>query len=195
MLIDMQIRENSKGKQSLDDLMRYMYEKYYKELDRGYTDEEFQTAVEKFAGNMDDFFEKYVWGTEEIPYNEYFDAVGIRLVESDPNKEKPYLGASFQEITGGLVVTRVVRGTAAYEYGVNVNDLLLSVNGEEVTESEDVIKGRNPGDKLSLRLVRNGQVRTIELVLGGNENASFKFEPVSDRSKQQQANYEDWMSL
>ncbi|QEC54209.1 M61 family metallopeptidase [Anseongella ginsenosidimutans] len=195
MLIDMSIRENSKGKHSLDDLMRYMYDRYYKELDRGFEDAEFKEAVEKFAGDMDDFFENYVWGTEEIPYNEFFDAVGLKLVESQPRTGEAYLGASFEQTGNGLVVSRVVRGTAAYTSGINVNDLLLSVNGKAVADVESLLEGRKPGDELSLKLLRNGMVRTIGVVLGGNENSSFRFEKISNPGAQQQENYKAWMGL
>src|SRR3546814_3815879 len=70
--MDMAIRKSSQGKQTLDDFMRYMYEKYYKQLDRGFKDEEFKKEAIKFAPALDGFFEKYVWGTETIPYNDFF---------------------------------------------------------------------------------------------------------------------------
>src|SRR5690606_41641531 len=113
MLIDMSSRKHSQGKHSLDDLMRYLYEMYYEELDRGYRDEEFKEAVEKFAGNMDDFFDKYVYGTEPIPYNRFFDAGGAILVIRLPRADQAHLMASFQVPAKGLVVTRVVSGTLA----------------------------------------------------------------------------------
>ncbi|MFS8617282.1 MAG: PDZ domain-containing protein [Solitalea sp.] len=195
MLIDMSIRKHSQGKHSLDDLMRYLYERYYEELDRGYRDEEFKEAVEKFAGNMDDFFDKYVYGTEPIPYNRFFDAVGLKLVTTRPWADEAYLGASFQETGNGLVVTRVVRGTAAYQYGLNVNDLLLTVNGERVNGADDVLKGKKPGDRLSLQVIRNGLPRTIQLILGKNDNISVKFEKLDNPSSLQEANYKAWMGL
>src|SRR5690606_25032221 len=100
---------------------RHMYEKYYKELGRGFKDDEFKEEAAKFAGDMGDFFEKYVWGTEPIPYNDFFEVVGLKLVETQPHGDDPYLGASLQPVEQGLVVTRVVRGSAAWEYGLNVN--------------------------------------------------------------------------
>lgn len=195
MLIDMAIRKHSQGKQSLDDLMRYMYETYYEKLDRGYTDEEFKEAVERFAGDMDDFFDKYVHGTVPIPYNQFFDAVGLKMVTTRPWSDEAYLGASFQTTGNGLVVTRVVRGTAAYEFGLNVNDLILSANGDQVKGEEDLLRNKKPGDKLSLQVVRNGLPRTLTIVLGRNDNISVRFEKVEQPSSLQQANYKDWMGL
>jgi predicted metalloprotease with PDZ domain len=50
MLLDLEIMNTTGGKQSLDDVMKYMYNTYYKGKKRGYTDAEFKLAFEKFAG-------------------------------------------------------------------------------------------------------------------------------------------------
>src|SRR5690606_22114270 len=99
------------------------------------------------------------------------------------------------DLGNGLVVTRVVRGTAAYQYGLNVNDLLLTVNGERVNGADDVLKGKKPGDRLSLQVIRNGLPRTIQLILGKNDNISVKFEKLDNPSSLQEANYKAWMGL
>jgi predicted metalloprotease with PDZ domain len=58
-LMDLEIINDSQGKYSLDDVMHYMYNEYYKIRKRGYTDAEFKLAFEKFAGkNLDDFYKK-----------------------------------------------------------------------------------------------------------------------------------------
>ncbi|HYH55287.1 MAG TPA: peptidase M61, partial [Anseongella sp.] len=93
LMIDMAIRRHSGGKQSIDDLMSYLYRRFYKEMERGYKDEEFREAVEKFAGPMGDFFEKYVQGTDPIPYNDFFETVGLKLVRTQPYLQQAYLGA------------------------------------------------------------------------------------------------------
>src|SRR3546814_16408990 len=55
LLMDMAIRKSSQGKQTLDDFMRYMYEKYYTQLDRGFKDEEFKKEEITFAPALDGF--------------------------------------------------------------------------------------------------------------------------------------------
>lgn len=195
MLVDMKIREHSNGEKSIDDLMRFMYEKYYKELDRGYEDAEFIAAVEQFAGDMGDFFEKYAWGTEEIPYNEFFNTVGLDLQITRPRTGEAYLGASFEQTSSGLVISRVVRGTPAYEYGLNVNDLVLSVNGQSLSDPQALLAGKKPGDELSIELIRDGLPKTIKVVLEGNQTVSVRFEKLAEPSAQQQSNYNAWMGL
>ena len=72
MLLDLEIINDSKGKYSLDDVMKYMYDEYYKTKKRGYTDAEFKLGLEKFAGkNLDDFYKKYIYGLTPVDYNKY----------------------------------------------------------------------------------------------------------------------------
>ncbi len=56
-MIDLMIIEATDSKKNLDDVMRYLYQEYYKNKKRGYKDEEFQAAVEQIAGkSFDSFF-------------------------------------------------------------------------------------------------------------------------------------------
>jgi predicted metalloprotease with PDZ domain len=49
--LDEAIKAATKGKKSLDDLMKFLYDRYYKELGRGFTEDEFWSAVSGIAGN------------------------------------------------------------------------------------------------------------------------------------------------
>jgi len=79
MLLDLKIRYETKNQKSLDDVMRYLYKKFYKELKRGFTDEEFQEACEKIAGcKLSDFFE-YAYTVKEIDYPRYLGYAGLEI--------------------------------------------------------------------------------------------------------------------
>src|SRR3546814_15619651 len=107
--MDMAIRKSSQGKQTLDDFMRYMYEKYYQPLDRGFKDDEFKKEAIKFAPALDGFFETSVWPTETIPYTDFFSTVGLTLIDYQAHAAEPYLVSSLQRVDKGFVVTLVVR--------------------------------------------------------------------------------------
>jgi predicted metalloprotease with PDZ domain len=76
MMLDVTIRTASKGAKSLDDVMRYLYNEFYKK-NRNYTPADFQKAAEMAAGrSLNDFFSKYVRGEAEIDYNAILDGSG-----------------------------------------------------------------------------------------------------------------------
>ena len=79
LLLDFAIRHNSGNEQSLDDVMRYLYNHYYKELGRGFTDAEVQQACEIAAGTkLDEVFE-YITTTSPLNYKKYLGYGGLKL--------------------------------------------------------------------------------------------------------------------
>jgi len=77
LILDLASRRATQGKKSLDDAMRLVYDTYYKKLQRGFTDAEFQQACETVAGTslVKEF--EYVTTTKEFDYNGYLNVVGL----------------------------------------------------------------------------------------------------------------------
>ncbi len=82
MLLDLNIRQASANKHSLDDVMRFLYVHYYKELQRGFTEAEFQEACEQAAGIPLNSFFDYVYTAKELDYDTYLGYAGLQLDRS-----------------------------------------------------------------------------------------------------------------
>jgi len=81
LIIDLAIRRATQSRKSLDDVMRFVYDLYYKKLQRGFTDAEFQQACETVAGiPLTKEFE-YVHTTKEFDYADYLKYIGLELVD------------------------------------------------------------------------------------------------------------------
>jgi predicted metalloprotease with PDZ domain len=89
--LDLLIRGRSKGRASLDDVMRRAYKEFYLKgardsyylKGRAYTVEEFERVASDVAGtDLSDFFRRHVHGTEPLPYEEALAYVGLRLTRS-----------------------------------------------------------------------------------------------------------------
>jgi len=79
LILDIAIRNETQNKRSLDDVMRFLYRHYYKELQRGFTDAEFQQACEITAGSsLTEVFE-YVYTTRELDYNKWLGYAGLQI--------------------------------------------------------------------------------------------------------------------
>lgn len=86
MLLDFAIRNASKNKFSLDNVMRFMYNEYYQRLQRGFTDAEFQAACEQMAGkSLANEFE-YISTTKELDYQKYLGYAGLTLTSIEMEK-------------------------------------------------------------------------------------------------------------
>ena len=87
-LLDIEIRAASNGAKSLDDVMRYLYNEFYKK-NKNYTPEDYQKISEMMAGkSLNDFFSKYVRGREEIDYNAILNGIGLQLTTSGRPKRR-----------------------------------------------------------------------------------------------------------
>jgi len=67
----------------------------------------------------------------------------------------------------GLLVTRVEPGQPAEKAGVRVGDVILEAGGEAQRRTWDLLRvvGQAPtGQKLPLRILRDGEARTVEVV-------------------------------
>jgi predicted metalloprotease with PDZ domain len=97
--LDLLIRGRSKGRASLDDVMRRAYEEFYLKSasdsyylkGRAYTVEEFERLASNVAGtDLSDFFRRYVHSTETLPYEEAFAYVGLRFTRTPEGARTSY---------------------------------------------------------------------------------------------------------
>jgi predicted metalloprotease with PDZ domain len=89
MILDFSIRKATENRKSLDDVMRFLYWKYYKKQHRGFTDAEFQQACQDIAGRSLNREFEYVYTTKEINYSTYLSYAGLKLTEqTDRNTGK-----------------------------------------------------------------------------------------------------------
>lgn len=196
-LLNLAILAGSNGARSMDDLMRFLYNEYYKKQKRGFTDEEFRRAAEQTAGRkLDDFFATAVNTADPINYNAYFEPVGLQLVNVASKTQDGFLGASTTAANGKATVSGVRRGSAAYKDGLNVGDELISVDGVRV--GDDLLRqisGRRVGETIRVLVNRAGLLRELTVTLTQNPLVSYRLEPLPTQTDAQKALYAKWLYI
>ncbi|GAB4018037.1 PDZ domain-containing protein [Spirosoma migulaei] len=194
-LLNLAILAGSNGQRNMDDLMRLLYNEYYKKQKRGFTDSEFRQAAEQVAGRkLDDFFNIGVNTAEPINYDAYFAPVGMQLVNLASRTQDGFLGAATTIANGKSTISSVRRGSAAYNDGLNVGDEIISV--DKVRVGDDllrVISGRRVGETLKVLVNRAGFVREIPVTLTTNPLVSYRLEPLPNQTAEQKALYNKWL--
>lgn len=85
VMLDLAIRDATDNHKSLDDVFRRMNVEYAGQ-DKFYDDSEgIRSVVEEVAGkSFQDFFRRYVSGTDEIPYNNFLGVAGLQAKSVAP---------------------------------------------------------------------------------------------------------------
>lgn len=80
VLLDLEIREATDNRKSLDDVFRLMNEKFAKQGKFYDETTDIRASVEQVAGkSFEDFFRRYVSGVDELPYNQMLSIAGLEL--------------------------------------------------------------------------------------------------------------------
>lgn len=91
LLLDFKIRHETNNRRSLDDLMRLLYKKYYQQLGRGFTEDEFRKEAEKLAGVPLIGFFDYIYTLKKVDYTTYLQYGGLQAtIKALPNGDSTY---------------------------------------------------------------------------------------------------------
>ena len=74
----------------------------------------------------------------------------------------------------GAYVASVSKGSGAAEAGIQVGDIITAFDGQPVESASDLmldVRSKNPGDKVTLTVNRNGQEQDIDVTLGSDESS------------------------
>lgn len=134
-ITDMFIRKNSGNNNSLDDVMRYLYNEFALK-NKGYSDQDYKGIVEHFANaSFDNIFSNYINGIADYEplLQEAMSYVGCGLVKTSSSKFPEHaLGIKVQETAGICKVSAVFSGSVADEAGISIGDDLLVINGIQI---------------------------------------------------------------
>jgi predicted metalloprotease with PDZ domain len=97
MLLDIEIRARTNNARSLDDALRRLKQLSWDQPDasyylrgRGYTEADVERAVSDVMGaDMHPWFERYVGGVEDLPWDETLAKAGLTLTVTRPAGAEP----------------------------------------------------------------------------------------------------------
>jgi predicted metalloprotease with PDZ domain len=179
-LLDAMIIDKFNAQKCLDHFLRYLYDEFYIKKQRGFTEAEFKKALETFLGqNMDDFFAKYVNGTEIPDFNSVYSKVGVKATYT--GKPMASFGASFSQDNGKCIVKSIRSGGAAEDAGISVGDEIIACNGLRVDQTtlENFISSLIEGEYLELIVSREEIILNLQVKMTAYERPSFKLETIS----------------
>jgi predicted metalloprotease with PDZ domain len=196
MLLDLEIIHDSTGERSLDDVMKYMYDEYYKVQKRGYTNTEFKEALEKFTGkNLDEFYKKYIYGVDDVAYDTYLSYAGYKLTNTLANNNDAFSGIKITAVNNRNFVSTVTRNSPAWVAGISANDEILTIDGNPVADVDKFIATKKPGDKIDVALNRDGIQMELQVTLSANPQVKYTIEDIGNSNSDQLVVRNKWLKI
>ena len=204
MVLDLIVRGRTKGKSSLDDVMRSMYEEFYLKSSnnsyylrgRGYTTDDVQRIASQIAGaDLADFFSKHVRLPEVLPYDEAFGYVGLKLTRNQmrhPNSAGITLDSDEE---AGMRILNVRNNSPAEDAGLQVGDEIVDVAGRKVTQDSwfVTLARYKAGDSVPITVKRDRQMIKTKIVMGQPDRFEYKIELKPDATPEQKALRAAWL--
>jgi len=149
---------------TLDDYMQALWRAHGK-TEIPYTIDDLQNVLSKLtnAAFAADFFSHYIQGTEKNDYVSLLAKVGLELRKAEAGK------ASIGNLRFNLnsadrknvLVTPTIKGSPAYEAGLDFGDVILSIGDDTVNGSiDEILKKYRPGQEVSITFEHKNKVKT-----------------------------------
>ena len=194
VLLDLEMRRVTSGQKSLRDLFQYMNAQYAKQA-KFFDDENgIREAAEAVTGIMlDGFFHRYVAGTDAIPYNDFFQTVGLKLERSQSTAADPGFTAATNFGPTPTVIA-ITPGGEAERANLRAGDSILSVNGAEPSGNVvEQIAMMEPGTTLKLKVSSHNHTREVKYKLQPKQDVDFAFSELPGATAVQKARRAAWI--
>jgi predicted metalloprotease with PDZ domain len=194
VLLDLTVRENSHGRASLREVFQWMNQ-HYAQQGKFFPDSAGVREAAEAAGGGDlgPFFEKYVAGTAEIPWNDFFRSVGLKVERRSVQVADAGFVAA-RNFDASPSVLSVEAGSAAAAAGLAAGDAILEVNGHTAaSDFESRLDSLHPGDTLKLRVRNRRGDRELQWKLGSRNQIVWEMKELDPVSGQQRARRAAWL--
>ncbi|MGV0027468.1 M61 family metallopeptidase [Phormidesmis priestleyi ANT.L61.2] len=195
LLLDLAIRIKHGNQRSFDDVMRQMWEQFGKD-EIGFLPEQLKSVIESVAGfDLTNFCDRYLDGTEELPFDEYLSGFGLRLQSNVENGLPPYTGMTVRSEHGRSLIKLVEANSPAQTAGINVGDELLAIDGLRVTAEQlnDRLRDYEIGDAIEVTLFHQDELRLCLVKLAEPRPTQYQVVAIEQPTKTQQQNLKGWL--
>lgn len=181
LALDLTIRSKTEANKSLDDILLYLWENYGK-VGKGIEDGEIEAICSQVSGiDLTDFFNKYLFDSQDPPLAELFAEFDIEFSLNAPisledlggqdgeqNSIATFIGANVSQVNNGLKLTHVWNQQAAYHAGLSAGDVIIALKNLQIStksQLEQLLNRSRPGDRISCHYFRRDELYQTEISL------------------------------
>jgi predicted metalloprotease with PDZ domain len=203
-LIDFQVRYQTDGHRTLDDVVRVLLARYSGR--RGFT----TTGVERAVGEVcacragtRRFFDRYVRHANPLDFDRYLALAGLRAnvtwarAVDDAGHPVPDLRVFAWDPSDGPPSLLINHPAGVWgKAGLHTGDRILSVNGVRPADASGFREIRNQlavGDTVRMELTHGARARTIRFVMAGYDRPVVRIEEATGAGERERRVREGWV--
>jgi predicted metalloprotease with PDZ domain len=194
LLLDLLIRDRTKGLKSFDDVLVLMWEQFGKD-EIGFSEAQLKKIIESVANqDLTEFYDQYIHGVEELPFNDYLQPMGIELKAIDANI--PSLGIVVKSEHGRESIKSVASNSPAQLAGIDPGDELLAIDGFKISSEKlpDRLKLYQVGQQINVTIFHADRLITLPLTLSPPQPQQYQLQALADPSDLQLRQFNAWVS-
>jgi predicted metalloprotease with PDZ domain len=193
LLADVRIRVASRGRRSLDDVLRVLA----RDAEQGgVLDAERWLALAREATGVDlsELYRDHVAGVREPDFTAALRALGLEAVPARPAElERPWLGAVTRVEAGRVIVEEALHGGPALRGGLQARDELVAVDGRRVgADLEAALRGVRLGRNVVLDVFRQDRLRRLTVRPTKNPAPPLKIVPRKGATAVERRRFSAW---
>jgi predicted metalloprotease with PDZ domain len=203
-LLDIIIRDATRGQHSMDDLMRSMFIHFGGE--QGFTGKDIEQLMKGICNcHVHSFFENYIRGNQPVDFNKYLNKIGLKMdttwTEAISSDKKPmpdmrvYAWNDRKSNTVKLLLTDPENcwGMA----GLHTGDVIKEINNTLVNNTDDfyrLLKNFQIGNTVNIEVERNTGIFKTTILITGYKQVAVHIISLPGQTAQQQQLQTDWLS-
>jgi predicted metalloprotease with PDZ domain len=207
LALDLTLRLETNGRVSLDTVMSQLWQRYGL-TEAGLPEDGFEALAAEISGlNLEDFFARYVRGTQDPALASLLDHFGVSLTlrarhgDSDnggiaPASDPPTVSLGIQSVRNNpLTVAVVLAESVGERAGLAPGDQLVALDGLKLTERNlaSRLAEYQPGDAARLAVFRRDELLELPIILEQPPQDTASLELVENADSVVRARREAWL--
>lgn len=193
LLLDLEIRERTLNRYSLDDVFRFM-NTWFAKRNVGFEPDDIERTISSLTQtDFSGFFERYIHNTDELPYARILGYAGLTFL-----KESRW-NASIGEVVFAGDNNRVIsvqRGSTAAAGGLQKGDLITHADGFKVYslgQMYDIIHSKSVGSLLEVLVLRHGKQMALNITVGKRQDVECEIRVQDSPTRVQESILLGWI--
>ncbi len=179
LALDLTIRTETRGRKSLDDVMRALWQRYGRDFYSdnggvGVAEADVERLFDEITGlKLKRFFDRYVRGTDDLPLARLLTPFGVEVADKhkDGKEAKASLNVRTTRDGNDCKLANVYEGGAAHRAGLSAGDILVAMDGVRVTASnlDNLLSRYRIDDAVTVHAFRRDELMVFSATLATDD--------------------------